>query len=71
MRTANREEPAKRGSGVDARRPAGSGKTAQRGAPHTYAAHAVRKDVTVRVSLAPPAPPDSEELGEHGYGHGV
>jgi len=42
----------------------------QRGAPPTHAAHAVRKDVSVRVSVAPPAPMDVEER-EDGYGHGV
>jgi hypothetical protein len=42
----------------------------QRGEPPTYAAHAVRKDVTVRVSVAPPQSHDTEER-EDGYGHGV
>jgi hypothetical protein len=45
-------------------------KTPERGAPATYAAHAMRKDVTVRVSVAAPTP-EPEELREHGYGHGV
>ena len=43
---------------------------AKRGAPPTVAAHAVRKNVSVRV-LVKPAPGDSDELREHGYGHGV
>ena len=42
----------------------------ERGAPATYAVHADRKNLTVRV-LVKPTPPDSEELREHGYGHGV
>ena len=42
----------------------------ERGAPTTYAAHAVRKNVAVRV-LVKPTTPESEELREHGYGHGV
>ena len=42
----------------------------EKGAPATYAAHAMRKDVTVRVSVTTPAP-EPEELREHGYGHGV
>jgi hypothetical protein len=41
-----------------------------RGAPATYAAHAVRRDVSVRVSVRAPSP-ESEELREDGYGHGV
>jgi hypothetical protein len=41
-----------------------------RGRPATHAAHAVRKDVVVRVSVMPPSH-EPEELGEHGYGHGV
>ena len=41
-----------------------------RGAPPTYAAHAVRRDVSVRVSVrATVAEP--EEPAEDGYGHGV
>jgi hypothetical protein len=43
----------------------------ERGAPASYAVHAVRKDVTVRVLVKPTAPAESEELREHGYGHGV
>jgi hypothetical protein len=43
---------------------------AERGAPPTYAAHAVRKNVSVRVWVKP-APADADELREHGYGHGV
>jgi len=42
----------------------------ERGAPPTYAAHASRKDVSVRV-LVTPATPEPEELREDGYGHGV
>ena len=40
------------------------------GAPFTYAAHAVRKNLSVRV-LVKPAPAEPDELREHGYGHGV
>jgi hypothetical protein len=57
--SSNREEPAKR---------AASG--AERGAPATYAAHAFRKDLAVRVRVKPTTP-EAEELREHGYGHGV
>ena len=57
---ASPKEPAKRGE-----------QPADRGVPPSYAAHAVRKDVTVRVSLTPPSPQEGEELKEHGYGHGV
>jgi hypothetical protein len=53
------EEPAKR--------PATA---AGRGAPPTYAAYAVRKNVSVRVLVKPTAS-ESDELPEHGYGHGV
>ena len=42
----------------------------QRGAPATYAAHAVRKNLAVRVRVTP-AVPEPEELREDGYGHGV
>jgi hypothetical protein len=52
------EEPAKQPS------------TADRGAPSTYSAHAVRKNLSVRV-LVQPAPAETEEQPEHGYGHGV
>jgi hypothetical protein len=41
------------------------------GAPATYAAHAVRRDVSVRVSVRATTAVEHEELGEHGYGHGV
>lgn len=41
-----------------------------RGAPRTYSAHAERKNVAVRV-VVQPAPAESDELREHGYGHGV
>ena len=57
---ASQKEPAKRGE-----------QPTDRGVPSTYAAHAVRKDVTVRVSLTPPSPQEAEELKEDGYGHGV
>ena len=42
----------------------------KRGAPATYAAHALRKDVSVRVFVVSKTP-DHEELREPGYGHGV
>jgi hypothetical protein len=42
----------------------------ERGAPATYAAHAFRKDVSVRVQVKPSSP-EPEELREPGYGHGV
>jgi hypothetical protein len=58
--TTKRDEPSQR---ADAAK--------KRGAPPTYAAHAVRKDVTVRVSVKSPQTPETEELREHGYGHGV
>jgi hypothetical protein len=41
----------------------------ERGAPPTYAAHAFRKNLAVRVLVKPAS--ESEELREHGYGHGV
>jgi hypothetical protein len=41
-----------------------------RGAPATYAAYALRKDLSVRVSVRSTAT-DAEELREEGYGHGV
>ena len=41
-----------------------------KGAPATYAAHAVRRDVSVRVSVRA-VQAESEELREDGYGHGV
>ena len=41
-----------------------------KGAPPTYAAHAVRRDVSVRVSVRSPQA-EAEELREEGYGHGV
>jgi hypothetical protein len=53
------EEPAK---------PAHS--AADRGVPPTYAAHARRTNLTVRV-LVKPVANEAEELREHGYGHGV
>jgi hypothetical protein len=40
------------------------------GAPASYAAHAERKNLSVRV-LVRPTGGESEELPEHGYGHGV
>ena len=42
----------------------------ERGAPATYAAHAFRKNVSVRVVVKPTAH-EPEELREPGYGHGV
>lgn len=42
----------------------------ERGAPATYAAHAFRKNLAVRV-LVKPSRSEPEELREHGYGHGV
>jgi hypothetical protein len=57
--TKKRDEPAERPQ-----------KPPERGAPATYAAHAMRKDVTVRVSVTAPTP-EPEELRELGYGHGV
>jgi hypothetical protein len=42
----------------------------ERGAPPTHAAHAVRKDISVRVSVKTPAV-EPEEIREEGYGHGV
>jgi hypothetical protein len=57
--TTKRNEPAKQPSAPS------------RGAPATASVQSVRKDVTVRVFVAPPPPPDGEELREHGYGHGV
>ena len=41
-----------------------------KGSPSTSAAHAVRRDVSVRVSVRSPQP-EAEELREEGYGHGV
>ena len=40
------------------------------GAPATYAAYAMRKNVSVRVSVRAVAA-EPEELREEGYGHGV
>lgn len=54
-----RDEPAKR-----PQRPA------EHGAPGTYAAQAMRKNLSVRVTIGQ-RPPEPEETGEHGYGHGV
>lgn len=54
-----REEPAKR-----------PGHAPERGAPATYAAHAFRKNLAVRV-MVKPARPEPEEIREEGYGHGV
>jgi hypothetical protein len=41
-----------------------------RGAPTSAPAHAVRKDVAVRVTVMA-TPSESDEQPEHGYGHGV
>jgi hypothetical protein len=57
--SSKRDEPVKRPS-----------PSPERGAPPTDAAHAVRKDVSVRV-LVKPKSTEPEELREHGYGHGV
>jgi hypothetical protein len=57
--TPRRDEPSKR-----------LPKGPERGAPPTYAAHAFRKDLSVRV-LVKTNTPEPEELREHGYGHGV
>lgn len=59
MQTMKRDEPAQRPQ-----------PTPRRGAPATFAAHAVRRDLTVRVSVQAPTP-EPEELLEQGYGHGV
>ena len=42
----------------------------ERGSPTSAPGHAVRKDVVVRVTVMA-TPTESEELREHGYGHGV
>lgn len=42
----------------------------ERGAPATYSAYAVRKNLSVRVLLSPGGT-EPDELREHGYGHGV
>ncbi len=44
--------------------------TASHGSPST-AALSARKDAPVRVPAPPPPHPESEELREDGYGHGV
>jgi hypothetical protein len=59
MNASRKDEPAKRPQPLP-----------QRGAPETYLAHAVRKDVAVRVLVKATAA-ESDELREHGYGHGV
>jgi hypothetical protein len=60
MKTSNQPaEPAKRPQPAP-----------ERGSPATDAAHAVRKNVAVRVTVVT-APAESDELREHGYGHGV
>lgn len=41
-----------------------------RGAPATYSAQVTRKGVLVRVSVRAPGG-ESDEIREHGYGHGV
>lgn len=41
------------------------------GRPGTWAARAVKKDLVVRVRIAPVIWPETEELREEGYGHGV
>lgn len=42
-----------------------------KGMPSTTQVQSVRKDVTVRLSLATPSPAEADELQEKGYGHGV
>jgi hypothetical protein len=54
-----REEPAKRPQPAP-----------ERGAPPSFAAYTLRKDVAVRVSVTRTVV-DGDELREHGYGHGV
>ena len=56
--TTKSEDPAKAPSRPD------------RGAPATYAVHAMRKNLKVRVFVKP-TPAEADELREHGYGHGV
>ncbi|HXG90672.1 MAG TPA: hypothetical protein VNJ02_20325 [Vicinamibacterales bacterium] len=41
------------------------------GKPSTHTALSVRKDVTVRVSVARSQGAEGDELKEDGYGHGV
>jgi hypothetical protein len=50
--------------------PSGPQPGPKQGAPATYAAHAVRRDVSVRVSVRSPQA-ETDELREEGYGHGV
>jgi hypothetical protein len=57
--TTKRDEPAKTPT-----------PTQDRGTPATGTMHSVRKDVTVRLFVSPPVP-ETDELKEHGYGHGV
>ncbi len=57
--TTKRDEPAKRPT-----------PSQDRGTPATGTMHSVRKDVTVRPFVSPPLP-ETDELKEHGYGHGV
>ena len=59
MKTTQPEEPAKRPQPAP-----------DRGSPASTAAHAVRKDPAVRVAVSA-ASTESDELREHGYGHGV
>jgi hypothetical protein len=60
MQTTNkRDEPVKRPQPAPGR-----------GSPSTHAAQSLRKTVTVRVAVPDPRA-DSDELKEHGYGHGV
>jgi hypothetical protein len=42
----------------------------ERGSPTSVAAQAVRKNVAVKVTVVE-TPTETDELGEHGYGHGV
>ena len=50
--------------------PAPSKPAPPKGAPATYAAYAVRRDVSVRVAVMG-CFAEPEELREPGYGHGV
>ncbi len=57
--TTKQDEPAKRPTPAQGR-----------GTPSTGTVQSVRKDVTARLSV-PPASPETDEIKEHGYGHGV
>jgi hypothetical protein len=59
MQTPKRDEPSKPAQPAP-----------KQGAPASYAAHADRKNLSVRV-LVRPVNGESDEVPEHGYGHGV